>query len=81
VWKHRRSPYNSRSAEGSRNTTVVQRLQGSKSTVTRLIRAELSKMLNAQLLLACLKRKLFTKERRGLLIGSGRIPEPSILKN
>jgi len=30
--------------------------------------------------LACLKRKLFTKERRGLVIGSGRIPEPSMLR-
>jgi hypothetical protein len=27
------------------------------------------------------KKELFTKERRGLLIGSGRIPEPSMPRN
>jgi len=27
------------------------------------------------------EKKLFTKERRGLLIGSGRIPEPSMPRN
>jgi hypothetical protein len=33
------------------------------------------------LIVACLLEKLFTKERRGLLIGSGRIPEPSVPRN
>jgi len=42
---------------------------------------ELSRLPKAWLLLACLKKELFTKERRGLLIGSGRIPEPSIPRN